>query len=284
MTWRARAVFIAVALEAYVITTRSARADAEMIEHCASSAESAQALRKRGRLLEARTKVRACGIASCPRVVRDDCASWAGQIEAALPSVVFAVKDQDGEDITDVSISVDGKVVADRVSGLAIDLDPGDHLFRFTRADGTSFERKLVVREGEKRRVVEVRFAPKQAPSAEKREPETGDAARSRSSSLPWILGGVGVASLAGFAVLGLTGLDRYHSLHDECGRIRTCSDDEISRNRTQMWFANGLGVVGVVALGAAVWLFVDGMSRPEPRVVGPTPRGRGRSWLAPTW
>lgn len=240
---------------------------------CAESAERAQSLWKRGKLLDAHVALRECLKPSCPRIVRDDCTNWEPQLEAAVPTVVVAAKNDADEDLTDVVITLDGKRLEGTATGLASPVDPGSHVFRFERAGAAPIERTVVVREGEKRRLVEARFVEKK-PATVASPPSTSTSsapAVAPSSSGPptltWILGGAGIAALGGFAILGLTGLDSYNALHAQCGTTRTCSGSEIQSNRTQLWIADVLGVVGVVAVTAAVWIWVD---------AGPTRVGLG--------
>ncbi len=227
---------------------------------CAESAERAQSLWKHGKLLDAHAALRECLKPTCPRVVRDDCTTWEPQLDAAMPTVVVAAKNGAGDDLTDVVITIDGKKLEGTTTGLASEVDPGSHVFRFVREGAAPLERTVVVREGEKRRLVEVRFegTSKVAAAASSSATTTTPASSSGPPTLTWILGGAGVAALGGFAVLGLTGLDRYHTLHAECGTTRSCTSSEISTNRTQLWIADALAVVGVVAVSAAIWLWVD--------------------------
>lgn len=269
---RTAAALLVVALASSSLATGAAAAGPPGADACADTAERAQALRRRGRLLDARAALRECSRATCPRVVRDDCTTWEVQVDAAIPTLSVAVKDDAGQDVVDATIAIDGVPPASARAGLAVAEDPGEHVVRVERAGATA-ARTIVLHEGEKNRVVEVRL-PVAVPAGPPRG-ASEPAATSASSSPPpivFVAGGVGIAALAGFAVLGVTGLDTYHALHDECGTTRACSSAEIDRNRAQLWIADGLGVLGVAALGAAAWLWIDAGSR---RVgVAPTPGG----------
>lgn len=244
---------------ALAILAWTGAAHASNADKCAESAERGQAAWKKKQLLTARSELRACGTSKCPRVVRDDCAVWAGQVEDAIPTVVFTAHGEHGEDLTAFELTLDSARVASYPLGSAIDLDPGEHLVRIADGVHAPIEQTFVLREGEKRRVVDVRFAASTSTTTPTRtkpiEPETE---RPKTPTSVWIIGGLGVAALGGFGVLGITGLNRYNDLHDECRVSRQCTSSEVSSTRTQLWIADGLGIAGAIALAAALWLYVD--------------------------
>jgi hypothetical protein len=68
---------------------RSAHAQAAPVETkrtCAAAAETAQRLRARGLLLDARGQLRTCSRDECPAAVRADCQEWLAEIERSLPA------------------------------------------------------------------------------------------------------------------------------------------------------------------------------------------------------
>ena len=243
---------------ALVMLGWTADAHASNADRCAESAERGQAAWKKKQLLVARTELRACGTSKCPRVVRDDCAVWAGQVEDAIPTVVFSAHGERGEDLTAFELTIDGARTAYPL-GSALELDPGEHLARIADGVHAPVERTFVLREGEKRRVIDVRFAPASSgrPAEKPAEPPRETERKSAPASA-WVVGGLGVAALGGFGFLGITGLHRYGDLRDECRVTRVCTDSEISSTRTQLWIADGLGLAGAIALAAAIWLYVD--------------------------
>jgi hypothetical protein len=130
---------------------------------CVESHGNTQRLRKDGKLVSARDEARKCGLMACPDLVRNDCLAWAGELDAEIPSIVVAAKDVSGNDTLDVAVMVDGVRVADRLSGTALELDPGEHKLQFLHA-GALKEQALVVRQGERNRLIEVSFAPDPTP------------------------------------------------------------------------------------------------------------------------
>src|SRR5258708_26813421 len=71
--------------------------------------------RKVGKLREAHAQVLMCAASSCPRDIREECGRHVGEVEAAIPTVVFIVKDAGGNDFSAVKVSVDGTPLVDRV-------------------------------------------------------------------------------------------------------------------------------------------------------------------------
>jgi hypothetical protein len=130
------------------------RAQAESgVQACAKAYEDAQVQRNSGHLKSAQDQLRICVQDQCPDFVRSDCVNWLSEVNSALPTVTFAAVDSAGADLFDVKVSVDGVVVAESLDGRAIELDPGQHQLVF-EYQGARVEQKLLVRQGEKNRVV----------------------------------------------------------------------------------------------------------------------------------
>jgi hypothetical protein len=125
------------------------------VQACAQAYEAAQVDRNAGRLKAAQEQLHVCVRDTCPEFVRTDCAQWLSEVMAELPSVTFAAVDSQGRDLIDVKVSVDGVVVAESLDGRAVDLDPGQRQLVFTY-QGRKVEQTLLVRQGEKNRVVKV--------------------------------------------------------------------------------------------------------------------------------
>jgi hypothetical protein len=241
------------------LTGSPARADSDAVA-CARASESAQSLRSAGKLVEALDRVPACLHLRCPDFVRRDCETLRTEVQASLPTIVVHARGPGGEDATDVRVLVDGAPFLDRLDGRAKPVDPGPHTLRFEMSGVTPIEKSVVVREGEKMRVVDAAFvAPSQTAS-----PRTHEEAAGEPSSFPWpaaIVAGAGVVALGAFAYLGLTGLSDLHGLQSTCGVTGSCAKSEVDPVRTKLWVADGLGVAGVVTLGVAGWLWFSSKS-----------------------
>ena len=115
------------------------------------------------RLLEARTLLRVCSGATCPAAIRADCVEWLDQLARSLPTVVVTARAK-GVDLADVRVFIDGKLIAERLSGAALEVDPGQHQFRFEAPPWPTVERNVLVSEGVKDRSIDVVFAPPDEP------------------------------------------------------------------------------------------------------------------------
>ena len=236
-----------------------ARADGDAVA-CAGASESAQSLRSSGKLVEALDRVPACLHLRCPDFVRRDCEALRTDVQASLPTIVVRARAPDGADATEVRVLVDGVPFLDRLDGRAKPVDPGPHTLRFEMSGADPIETSVVVREGEKMRIVDASFTTPTRPASPARHEE----ASRESSSFPWpaaIVAGAGVVALGAFAYLGLTGLSDFHGLQQSCGGAGNCKQSDVDDVRTKIWVADGLGVAGVVALGVAGWLWFSSRS-----------------------
>jgi hypothetical protein len=213
---------------------------------CLKHYEEAQLARREGRLLEARAELLLCSLASCPGAIRADCVDWIEQVSRSVPSVVVTARAQ-GRDIANVKVFVDDHLVAERLSGAAFDVDPGEHRFRFESDPWPSVDRTILVSEGVKGRAIDIEFAPVE-PETDRplpvATPAPTPAANHRLQGIDYALGGVALASLGTFAVAGSWALYQRHDLQQRCAPF--CNDSEVRSVATKL-------VVADVALGAAV-------------------------------
>ncbi len=245
-------------------------------KECLAAYEAAQSEREKGHLRAARQSAIACSRDACPKPVAADCTRWLGQIDAALPSVVFSATGPDGADLTDVRVSFDKEVVAEQLSTRAVPVDPGTYVARFeSRAFGVK-EIPVVIREGETSKKISVSFIKEQGPAR-----PVGRTERPVPIAA-WVIGAVGIASATvgtGFEIAGLL----KKSENDGCkGHCLPEDVDEMARD-----FAVGdvLTIAGGVTFGAALVVL---LTRPTVTVnaasIGfvPTPNGGFGSMRVP--
>jgi hypothetical protein len=214
-----------------------ARADKQA---CLTAHEDAQRLRSEGKLRAARDKLLICAAEACPSLVKVDCTKWLPEVDRDVPTLIVRAKDAAGLDVTDASAELDGAAVS---LGKALAIDPGTHSLKVERG-GKTIEQQVVVAAGEKNRIVEVAFPNEPvSPPAESASP------------LPWILAGVGVVGIAGFAAFGLSARGRLSELRDTCAP--NCDPGEKRSIQTQLVLADVSLAIGVVSLGVATYLFL---------------------------
>ena len=223
---------------------------------CLAAHEEATSLLTQKKPHAAHDRFVTCARTECPTVVRKECGEQLAIVEKDAPTVALEAHDEAGADTTAVKVTIDGRSVTDRLTGAAIDVEPGEHVFRFERADGKSIEQKVLVVEGEKNRKVVADFAtlvPKPPPPpggdvvpAPPREPK-------KIPVLAYVAGGIGVVGLGGFGFFALTGKGAEKDLASSCNP--NCSNDQLSPVKRDYLFADISLTVGVVALVTAVIL-----------------------------
>ncbi len=236
-----------------LLVTQLAHADPKpSASDCVGTHESALAHRRQGELTLAAKEFAACTQPSCPAPVREECAARARQIDSVIPTVVPVAKIEDGQELVDVEVEVDGHVLTQRLDGRAHRLDPGPHRFQFHAKDRSSVEIDVVLAEGEQLRRVEAIWKP--------------DSSKA-SAPIPtaaYVLAGVGVVGLAGFGYFGLRGLSKEHDLSAENCEPRCDQDKTDDLERTYL-FADISLAVGLLGLGGATYFYVSSRSTGSP-------------------
>jgi hypothetical protein len=224
---------------------------------CVAASTDGQALRDAGKLRAAREKLLACARDQCPSIVRKYCSEWLADVEKRIPSVVFrvqAAEGGDGADVTDATVTVDDGT-PHPIDGSAMPVDPGEHVVRFEHPGDPPVEMHVVVAEGEKSRIVTARFAPKATAQPIPDTPPEPEPAKTGIPPLAIVLGGLGVVGGAGFAYFGITAKSDLDHLRQTCAPF--CPSSDLDAVRQKALFADLSLGVGVVALGAATWVFL---------------------------
>ena len=228
---------------------------------CVAASDEGQKLRDQGKLKSARDQFLVCARDLCPAAVRKDCAGWLASVEAGMPTIVLAAVDADQHDLIAVRVTMDGQPVVSTLDGKAIPVDPGPHKLRFEAEGLAPVEMPVLVREGEQRRVVSARFAPKSAPSvkdAPPPPPPPPPAPVSRPVPVaPIVLGVLGLGAFGSFAYLGITGKNDLAHLHETCGVTHTCAQADVDATHTKLLAADISLGAGVVLVGVATGLLI---------------------------
>lgn len=222
----------------------AARADGD--DACTTSYVSAQRLQRAGKLLGARAAMLTCAESACPSEIQTDCVQWLADLRRKLPSAVFSVRDARGRDVVDARVIVDGTLVASRIDGKAIDLDPGEHHVRFEPTKEHAHEVVVVMHEGEQDRAIGVDLP---APPMHRPVPAG-----------VWVTGALGVAAFGAFGAFGAWGLADLGSL-SYCKGM--CFQGDVDRVNTKYAVADIALGVGVISLAVAVVWFITRPSVP---------------------
>jgi hypothetical protein len=268
--------FVAAFVASAALALSSTASAAPTPKDCATASEDALSLKKQEKLGSARDRLLVCSDPVCPAEVRDECARRMSEVTAAIPSVVFDVKDAGGNDASAVRVTMDGAPLVDHVGAAAVSVDPGEHVFRFESASAPAVEKRFVVREGEKNRHLEVTLggaAPGAAPSSTAAEgtssappPATSGAPERREAS-SWsdnktfalVAAGVGVIGIGVGAGFGLSAFGKWSTAQSQCGSAcgpndaaqATKSDAQSAATISTVAFV--VGAVGIAG-GAILW------------------------------
>ena len=154
MTDTTRLLSTGIAVVAVVFMTRSARATDKA--DCTAAQKAAQADKLARKPTRALTELATCSRPVCPKAMQKQCADLTDALKASLPTVVFAAKDASGNAVTQVTVTVDGAVVASALDGTPVPLDPGSHAMKFEMDGATTVEKQVTVAEGEKAQPINI--------------------------------------------------------------------------------------------------------------------------------
>jgi hypothetical protein len=226
---------------------------------CAVAYEKAQEAKVDNRLREAKKHLAICAQSQCPAFIRADCAEWFEEVTQAVPSVVFSAVDSRGTDTSLVRVVIDGALYSERLDGNPLELDPGEHTFRFEHAGDPPIEQKTLIRAGERNRSIQISWF---AGKPNDWGPQT-EAAPGPLRPYAYVAGGVAAVALVSFGIFGIVGRQQEKSVKEKCeANLATCPLDEIDAAEDKLLIADiSLGVAAVSLLTGAV-LF--GLSEPK--------------------
>jgi hypothetical protein len=177
------------------------------------------------------------------------------RLQASIPKLVI----ERGTGAEAAEIQLDGVALGASSVGVPVPLDPGPHAVTAKAPGFLSFSRTVSIDENEQKRV-EITLAP---------EPEEarvgfgpgGEGDKSNKKLVPYIIGGVGVASLIGSGVLFGLRQSTLSDLESKCGPDRSHCPNSAAGEVSNLGLYNvtaqiALGV-GVVGVGTAVTMLV---------------------------
>lgn len=189
------------------------------------------------------------------------------ELEAKIPKLVI----ERGRGADAIKVELDGVVLGDTQIGTEIAVDPGKHVVVGILAGGRKFQRRVSVEAGKAERLVldvPDDLASEEpnsgtAPAAQSAVPPETDGKPKKAgsdSAAPFILGGIGVASLIGAGIFYKLRNDAEQELDSGC-LGKTCPDsleDTQSRGQTYAALSGVMLGIGIVGLGAGTLLLVS--------------------------
>jgi hypothetical protein len=184
-------------------------AHADDIERCATAVtRGSEAAKTRKAYSEARTALAECSDVRCEGPVRAACLDLLAELDRLEPSVIVTVTGEGGKDIAGATVTIDGQPVA---AGAAYAVNPGNHQVEVRASGYQDATMSFVSHDSEKNRALRVKIE-KSATATNNGEPPRPV------SPLTWVTGGLAVAGLVGFGVLGASGNAMADDARHECG------------------------------------------------------------------
>lgn len=260
-----RMVLASLVIAACLASAKDAAA-APTKEACITAFDDAQRARRNGQLGAARAELLTCSQQECPAIVRADCAGVLRQVEQAQPTIVLKASDAKGNDLTDVTVELNGEKLASSLDGRAVAVDPGKLSLVFERPPWKPVTVDVVVAEAEKSRIVRATLGPpalpeSRAPREEAPPPKRG----ALGYAVPVALAAAGAGALAFAGITRLSLGEQADDLRARCSP--DCSQAERDRMSSDLVLTNvmlGAGI-GALVLAAATW-FVLAPKSPSPR------------------
>jgi hypothetical protein len=241
-----RRYWIAAALLALLLPAK-ASADAAA---CIRASDEGQRLRDDGSYAQAQASFVECAAPACPQMIRAACADWLAELQKNEPTLVFAARDAAGQDLANVGVSVDGLAVTKTIDGRPVAVDPGSHRVRFLAADGSVVETQIVVRAGEKNRVISATFAAPAPKPVVVREAPTP----SRRWVLPVVTGSLAAGFLAADIVLVSTATSDLHGIESSsCAGTRSCNPNDVDSVQHRLDASKVFLVLSAVSVAVCV-------------------------------
>lgn len=220
---------------------------------CIADNETAQDLETAGKLKSARSKALDCS-RGCPMEIARDCTTLAERIGQKIPTVTFGAK-QDGKDLVDVTVSIDGEVITSALDGRPVEVDPGARKVSFSIPGRQPMELQVVFNAAEKNRLVTVEFAPSASAAPTPVAPIEEDTWTP--PALFWVFGSVSIASFVTAGVTGGLALSERSDL-DACVDAKNCAQSDIDAVETKALASDVfLGVGSAFAVGAVLVLLL---------------------------
>jgi len=226
-------------------------------QECMRAHEQAQVLRLDGNLMQSKSALKACSLEVCPAVIQRDCVRWLDEVSTQIPTVVF-------EAITDagaaqrVTVKQGEQVLALELDGRPFAMNPGYYEFRFELAGQAPKLVSVLLKQGEKNRLVSVDFRNLPTPSATNTAlapPPIAVSSRPTPTSV-YVLGGISVVGASTATILGINTWLKEDRAYEDCAP--KCSEAEV--DSIQHWALATDIAIGVAAVSAvtAVVLYVQ--------------------------
>jgi hypothetical protein len=236
---------------------------------CSAVYDAALDAEREGDLRTALVFYESCAVDSCANPARRSCEARAMRLELDAPSVVPLAQSAAGEPLVDAQVTMDGKLLASRLDGRAVAVEPGLHEFVFSKDGEVIGKLRTVVAQGQRNRELWMTEpAPEPEPQrlptiALRRETAATVSApraaiargESSGSVMPYVLGGTALLGGGAYALLSTWARDDNQKL-DACAP--NCPKESVQHIRTLYLAADiSLGVAIAAAVGSVATILL---------------------------
>lgn len=245
---------------------------------CQAAYRTARKHHHAGELVKALRQYRACARPKCGVFIEHQCTVSFGRIESEMPSVVPTATDPSGKPVVDVKFLVDGQILASRLDGRAVAIDPGMHELSFQTEAGVVGRRRTMILQGQRNRRIAVSVpAPRIAAAPPEAASPTGDGEQPIDAAPPpdvalvapppepraqsrwftptsYALLGVGVAGIGGYGLLTYWGRKDNDELSQCAPNCLQSSVDHIQNLYLAADVSLGVGVAALLGGAYLVW------------------------------
>jgi hypothetical protein len=229
-------------------------------EVCSAAYERSQVEKLAGHYVAARAAALECSQLECNSAIVRECVRMFEALEQDTPTLVFSARKAEGGELIDVRVEMDGKVVAEQITGRPFSVDPGQHEFVFVHPERGRKQVSETARVGDHARVIEVTFTDPNAKPAPVVTPLTPDLPppTRRSGGVPvmtWVLGGVGVAAAGAFVYFRASGVSDYNEYNSTCSPYCNPGDVDAVRQKFLLSYISiGVSVASLAGAGL-IWV-----------------------------
>lgn len=260
------------AVLAVALAAGAAHADDPTTADCLGASENSLKLGNEQKLRAERAQLLVCAAATCPADIRKECLRHVDEVNAQIPTIIFAVKDTAGNDLSAVKVTMDGEVLAERLQGVGLSMDPGEHTFTFEAPGQGVVTKKLIIAAGQKDRREQINFGAATTTTTTDVPVSPSSGGLGTQKKIALVTGGLGIVGVGLGTVFGLIAMGKKSDAQNECPNQCTTPDGVSKWNdaATAGNVSTVAFIVGGVALaGAAVLWFT-------------APRGKTQVGLGP--
>jgi hypothetical protein len=231
------------------------RAHAATTAECLAASEASLKAETEHRLRDERSRLLICASPTCPTAIRKECVSRVDAVNAQIPTIVFGAKDGSGADLVNVKVSVDREPLADKLDGVALSVDPGQHTFVFEAPGHTQITKSFLIQQSQKDRHEIVVFDP--APPSSGAPADVGLGTQKIAAITAGASGAVGLGLGAAFGALALSQKGTAQGICPGSTCATSAGSDDWSKAKTSGTVSTVGFIVGGVGLaaGAVLWL-----------------------------